>query len=177
MDRWLEYLYRDHSESELRDWASRLKMFRFFRAYGGHANDGDRLELALKYDDVDNLLSLLKSLGVSPVVYDEKPEQPVPGVKYSSDEFSAFPSLIKDTEWVGQPGVQTVFGAEQFIWCESGLVVVSISTGSYEVTTKDVEVAEKLEASWGDFQRIIVDPPRDTRHYICPKYFPDFFRA
>ena len=42
------YLIADHGEATLRDWAQRLRFFRFCRAVpGGHAADGDSLCLAL----------------------------------------------------------------------------------------------------------------------------------
>lgn len=47
---WHQYLYRRHSQEELRTWARRLRYFRFCRAIGGHANDGDRLLLALRHE-------------------------------------------------------------------------------------------------------------------------------
>lgn len=51
-DRWLRYLFESHSEATFRNWAQRLKLFRFFRAHGGHANDGDSLDVSFRYDGV-----------------------------------------------------------------------------------------------------------------------------
>ena len=175
MDRWARYLFYEHSETELRDWASRLGMFRFFRAYGGHANDADRLCLALRYDSVEALLALFASLGVSPTHYDDKPDQPIPGKRYRGDEFSAFPSLIRGTEWIEQPGHCHIFGVPVFVYCENGLVNVSVGHGGWSVTETHVKWAEELETHLGSVSQLIVDPPRDTKHYVCPKYYPDFF--
>lgn len=50
MSTWEHYLYERHSQEELHAWARRLRYFRFVRALGGHANDGDRLLLALRHD-------------------------------------------------------------------------------------------------------------------------------
>lgn len=55
---WEQYLYRGHSRDELAGWARRMRYFRFCRAYGGHANDGDRLLLALRYEDDADLHAL-----------------------------------------------------------------------------------------------------------------------
>lgn len=42
------YLVAAHGEATLRDWAGRLRYFRFCRAVpGGHAGDGDSLRVAL----------------------------------------------------------------------------------------------------------------------------------
>lgn len=39
--RWSRWSFEDHPEAELRRWARRLRLFRFVRAWGGHAIDGD----------------------------------------------------------------------------------------------------------------------------------------
>jgi hypothetical protein len=36
--RWEAWLYERHSRAELREWATRLRWFRYCRAIGGHAN-------------------------------------------------------------------------------------------------------------------------------------------
>jgi len=150
-------------------------MFRFFRAYGGHANDADRLCLALKYESVDALLALLASIGVFPTRHNSKPDQPIPGKPYRGDEFFAFPSLISGTEWIEQPGHCHVFGVPVFINCANGLVNVSVGHGGWAVTETHVKWAEELEAHLGVVENFLVDPPRDSRHCICPKYYPDYF--
>ena len=48
MDLWREYLLRTHPEATLKGWAKRLLLFRFCRAYGGHAIDGDSLDVAYR---------------------------------------------------------------------------------------------------------------------------------
>ena len=35
--------------------------------------------------------------------------------------------------------------------------------------------AEELEKELSELPLEIVDPPRDTKHYVCPKYHPDLF--
>lgn len=64
MDRWHDYLFRRHSEEELTTWARRLNLFRFCRAFGGHANDGDRLLLALVYHGQEDQEKLWRELGI-----------------------------------------------------------------------------------------------------------------
>ena len=175
MDRTRDYFFREHSEAELRDWASRLRLFRYFRAYGGHANDADSLDVAFRYDSEAELVRLLGRLGVQVRVFQERPPEPIPGERYSSEQYAAFPSLVTGTRWVEQPGHCTIFEKPVFIWCSSGSVTVSASAGSWNVTEDHVQAAEALEqkfASLGPFE--IIDPPRDTEHYCCPKYYPDW---
>ncbi|CAA0079972.1 Uncharacterised protein [Zhongshania aliphaticivorans] len=175
MDRWISYLYEQHSENELKNWASRLKYFRYFRAYGGHANDVDSLDIALKYETSESLLNIFGKLGIEPTIYLKKPEQPIPGKRYSLGEYNAFPCLIPATEWIKQPSHCVIFGVNVHVWCESDLIKVSASPSSYIVTAEHVESAEKLERHLGELKNNLIDPPRDTKHYICPRYHPNIF--
>ena len=118
MDRWTQYLFEGHSEMELRAWARRLKLFRFFRAYGGHANDGDSLDMAFAYKGEGQLESFFAKLGIELVKFDVQPPQAEIGVSYKGSMLEAVLALIP-------------------------------------------------------FDR--VDPPHDTRNYISPKHYPDYF--
>ncbi|WP_052733131.1 hypothetical protein [Hymenobacter terrenus] len=60
--RWLDYLFHRHPRAELRAWGRRLRYFRFCKAIGGHANDGDQLLAALRYADPADLRQLLMQL-------------------------------------------------------------------------------------------------------------------
>lgn len=174
MDRWRQYLFRPHSEDTLRGWAKRLSLFRFFRAYGGHANDADSLDVAFRYRSIEELESFLRSLGVKLVKYSERPPQPEPLVAYRADEFAKFPSVIQGTAWIRQPGHSIIAGQKVFIWCTAETVKISIS-GHYEVTEAEVAAAEAVEKELAVSGLERVDPPIDTKNYICPKYYPEFF--
>ena len=174
MDCWKSYLLQSHSEDTLRSWANRLSFFRFFRAYGGHANDGDSLDVAFRYRDIEQLRSFLATLGVSLVEYEDMPPQPEPGVSYPGDEFAKFPSLIPNTKWVQQPGHSIVADNRVFIWCGQDTVKISISDG-YWVTEKNVVSAEAVERALGASNLERIDPPANTRNYICPQHYPEYF--
>jgi len=102
-DRWRQYLFESHPEQTLRQWAKRLQKFRFFRAYGGHANDDDSLVVAFAYEDAADIHRFFLHLRVKLIVHAQKPSQPEPGISYSGDVYAAFPSLILGTSWVEQP--------------------------------------------------------------------------
>ena len=57
------HLFSDHAELTLRDWARRLRIFRFCRAFGGHANDGDSLEAAYGWGSEQELHRCLELAG------------------------------------------------------------------------------------------------------------------
>ncbi|MNR07326.1 hypothetical protein D3C85_1234420 [compost metagenome] len=174
MDQWTRYLFESHPEKTLRLWSQRLSLFRFFRAYGGHANDDDSLDVAYRYESFQELEKFLNFLGVNLIKYSEQSLQPQHGVSYKGDEFTNFPSLIAGTRWVQQPGHSIIAGQKVFIWCERGLIKISIGE-SYQVTEADVASAEMVEKLLFDSNLERIDPPFDTKHYICPKYHPTYF--
>jgi hypothetical protein len=175
MDKGDPYFFREHSQAELRGWAKRLKLFRYCRAYGGHANDGDSLEAAFSYDSAQDIKNFLDFLGVELVQHTTKPPQPEIGVSYPGNVFASFPQLIKETEWIEQPGHCQVMGIPVFAWCEKGKIRLSVSGGSYEVTGEHVANAESLEKVLLTAPLKVIDPPRDNKNCFCPKYYPGYF--
>jgi hypothetical protein len=63
--RQCRYLFEEHPPARLSGWAKRLTRFRFCRAYGGHANDGDTLRLLLRIGSREDALTLLAALGAA----------------------------------------------------------------------------------------------------------------
>jgi hypothetical protein len=175
MDRWKQYLFEEHSEAELRSWAKRLKFFRFFRAYGGHANDGDALNVAFAYQTTSELESFLTDLGIEIVMFDVEPPQPELWVSYCGDVLSKFPSLISGTTWMEQPGHCKIMGVAAFVWGYADRITISLSE-DYKVSEKTVVDAEKIEIALAGTSLQRVDPPKDTKNCICPKYYPDYFQ-
>lgn len=176
MDRWQQYLFESHPETVLREWAQRLAYFRFFRAFGGHANDGDSLDVAYRYETTEQLEAFLSALGVTLFRFEEKPPQAEIGVSYSGAEFAKFPSLIAGTEWIRQPGRCVIAEQPAFVWCANHLVKISVGA-DYAITAADVRAAEIIEQRLAKVALERVDPPLDSRNYVCPKYYPAYFTA
>lgn len=174
MNTWTRYLFESHPEATLRSWAKRLHLFRFFRAHGGHANDADSLDVAFRYRSIKELEAFFSFLGMELVRYTERPPQPEPGISYSGTEYDNFPSLIAETGWIRQPGHREISGAKVFIWCENGKITLSVGL-SDEITEEDVRSAEAIEAVIVSCPLARIDPPRDTDHYICPQFYPEYF--
>jgi len=63
--KWLSYLYREHRQAELEEWTRELRFFRYCRALGGHANDGDELVCSLRCPDPATQSRLLAALGLA----------------------------------------------------------------------------------------------------------------
>ncbi len=174
MDRWQAYLFQNHPESTLRAWAKRLHLFRFCRAYGGHANDGDSLDVAYRYEDFEQVSSFLDALGIKLVVHADRPPQPEPGKSYRGDVFAQFASLIPGTQWIEQPMDCQIAGQKVFAWCGRDQIKLSVRS-DYEVTEADVEAAATVEQALLQTSLEREDPPTDNKHCICPKYYPEYF--
>ena len=174
MDRWKQYLFESHSEATLVAWAKRLRLFRFFRAYGGHANDGDSLDVAYDYQDIRDLHRFFWHIQIPVVTFEEQPPQPEAGVSYPATEFAEFPSIIPGTHWIRQAGQCLIQGQRAFIWCDKSRIKISLG-GDYQVTDAHVDAAEAIEKVLVHAPLTRIDPPVDNQHCICPKYYPAYF--
>jgi hypothetical protein len=173
MDHWSRWLFQEHTEAELRGWARRLKVFRYVRSYGGHANDGDDLIAAFHYKSLEDLKAMLASVGISLYTYPDPPPQPEVGKSYRGDEFAAFPSLISGS-LTEQPKWQSIDGQRVYVWCHDGIARFSISE-PYEVNESCVQAAELVERALAELAAVRIEPPLDNKHCICPKYYPAYF--
>jgi hypothetical protein len=75
-----------------------------------------------------------------------------------------------------QPGRCKIMDVDAFVWCGADRIKISISEG-YAVTEKNVMDAEKIETALARLALERIDPPRDTKNCICPKYYPDYFNS
>lgn len=172
-DRKWQYLFERHSIDEVRSWNRRLQYFRYFRAYGGHANDEDSLDVAIRYHDSDDLLSVLSQLEIYPTIHSEAPPQPEFGVLYTPDDFNKFPSIVEGTRWIEQPGHTRLFGEPVFVWCKKDRIMISPAQNSLDVCESTVVAAEVIEPHLTKLRDRIFDPPRDTDHYLCEANYPN----
>jgi hypothetical protein len=174
--RWLSYLFETHAESTLRDWGRRLHLFRFVRASGGHANDGDQLLVSYRWASASELSDFFVRLDLPLVRHDRMPPQATTGITYSFNEITTFPSLIPGTQWIEQPKFRKIAGQPVFIWCSEDRINLSIA-GGYEVSEEDVQSAQCVEVALRDVCLPRVDPPVDRKHCVCPKYHPHLFET
>ncbi|WP_405590190.1 hypothetical protein [Streptomyces sp. NBC_01190] len=172
--RWESWLYGRHSRGQLGDWARRLRLFRYCRAVGGHANDGDTLQVAIRAETEAEVLAVFDLLGISPVVVPEDKGRPTPGVAYPAAEFLAFPNRIGQFPRLAQPGWTRIAGEDVFVYVHSARLELILSDG-YEVTERQVASAQNIEPVLEVLAERIIDPPTDNPHCVCAKYYPDLW--
>ena len=173
---WYHYLYQDHEKEKLESFARRLKLFRFCRAVGGHANDGDSLQVLYKFDSWEILEHFCRTHDIPLVKFSEKPPQPIPGQSYSHSEYTAFPSLIQGAEWVKQPSFCMLYGVKIHAWCSLTSLSISLHDG-FDVTDKNIADAEHIEKVLLSEPLLPFDPPVDNKRCICPKFHPYVFSS
>lgn len=178
--RWEAYLYERHSREQLRHWARSLAFFRFCRAFGGHANDGDCLRVALAVASEQHLCDLFAQLGIP---LERLPaDNPVPqvGVHYSGTEFARFiPAIAGFHPPIRQPRQVRIAGASVFVWGLAGRLELSMSDDDapYEVTARTVEQARAVEELLRPLAGACIDPPQEGRHCLSPKAHPELWSS
>ncbi|MFI6602365.1 hypothetical protein ACIBHX_39455 [Nonomuraea sp. NPDC050536] len=175
--RWTDYLYECHPPARLRAWARELAYFRFCRAYGGHANDGDHLLVSLQVETEVDLVRTLSVLDVPVRRLRPDHPQPVPGVAYSAAEFSRFPVAMPRFPGIGQPGHVEIAGQRAHVWSHGDRLNISVAdtVDHYSVTDAAVASARSIEALLAAVAGQVVDPPQDDRNCVCPRYYPDLW--
>ena len=182
---WERYLYEDHTRKQLADWARRLKYFRFCRAYGGHAGDGDQLIALLHTPDEPTLLATCATLGL--------PLQPMPSeAEAATVPLGDRPSSSRHFPHWQQPKRVEIDGARLFCWVTShapkgpdgkptgqALPALQFSLSDrdnvWAVTESTVREAELLETRLAALAAQLIDPPQDDRNCLCPKHYPEMF--
>ena len=175
--RWLAWLYETHSAVELRRWARQMQFFRFCRAQGGHANDGDRLMLTLRAPAEQDVIALFQHFGWTAQRFPLDPPQPQPGVAYTSEQYAQFPTLIREHPTLGQPGWQQILGHPCYGYVGNGLFALELQNpdNTWEVDERAVQAAIAVESLMAPLHDLIVDPPLNNRHCICPRFYPELF--
>lgn len=170
-DPWQEYLFKPQPEATIRDWARRLQLFRYLRAYGGMSNDADELMVVFLYQNMDELIGFFRFAGIPFVQHQEEPAQSYPG-RTVQDK-----SLIRGTKWTEQIGHCEIAGQKVFVWCTEDQIRIGISdTKAWTVYEAEVVRAEIVEKLLKDAPLPRLEPPRDDKHCICPKYYPEYFQ-
>lgn len=178
MDRFRTYLFETHAEDEIRRWATSLEYFRFCRAYGGHANDGDQFLAAIGYSTEYDFLTVLGSLGLSSNELPADNPQPIPDKPYSCEEFFRFKDDVDDFPNLEQIGHCEIVGNKCFVWAEKQILTLSVvgsAENPYELSESDFLRAQRIDARLETLAARVIDPPQDNRNCICPKHFPMYW--
>lgn len=141
-------------------WHTTLRVFRFHRAVGGHAHDGDMLEGRLAFSGEAELVALFERMGRPLVVLPPDAKVPTPGASYTLDEYEALRQPLRAFPKYEAPGRTRLFGVSVYVLVGAGDVAISLSGADgdpYVVTERDVENARAIEAGL-DAQGLLPPP-------------------
>lgn len=177
--RWNAYLHERHSRETLRDWARSLSFFRFCRAFGGHANDGDCLRAVFALASEAQLCEVFAQLGIPLERLPPDHPEPAIGVHYTGTEFMKFVPAARGYGLpLRQPGKVRMAGASVFAWVHPGRLDLSMSDDEpYDVTARTVREAQAVEALLRPLAAICIDPPQEGRNCLSPKAHPWLWAA
>lgn len=172
---WQRYFYDPHGPRTLARWARALHVFRFCRAQGGHAGDGDAFRAALRFESEPDLLVLLNALGIPATRLPADHPQPVPGQTYTGAEYAAFVHAVRAYPSVAQPGNVHLGGAPAHVWIYDASLQLSVSDADdvWSVSEAAFEAARAVETVLAPHARRVIDPPLASRNCLCPAYHPD----
>jgi hypothetical protein len=109
------------------------------------------------------------------------PDEPtaVPGKKYAANEFRKFRTRVKQFPDIMQPGHVRLFNVPVFVSVHDGRLELNIfdQDNRYVVTDRSIDGARVVEAAIAPLASSLIEPPLDDKHCICPKYYPEFWRA
>lgn len=175
---WERYLFERHSRAELSAWARSLRYFRFCRAIGGHSGqDGDQLVVAIRAQSEHEITEIFGLLGIPLQRLPPDNPTPQPGVAYTGTEFAAFLPEIAAFPHLQQPSHVRLAGAKAHAWVHGGRLEITIADeiSPYDVSAQAVESARHVEPLLAPLASQIIDPPLNSHHCICPRFYPEFW--
>jgi hypothetical protein len=176
-----EWLFRDHSVTEIQGWVNQIHYFYFVRAWGGMNNDGDRFEAKFSYKSKSDLIELAEKLGITLNILPKDTPQPIPGVSYPADEFWKFKRVIRRFPDLEQPGTTNINSLPCHIYVGDDSFEVSVSGNqdgnAYAVTNEDFEICKKLEGFFDELNLIYEKDLTIENNAGCvsPKKYPELF--
>lgn len=166
-NRSTDYMFREHSPDELLAWTKRLDFFRYMRAAGGIANDGDTLLACIKVEKSTLPSSILKILGfpllpADALLIDQRPTKMDSVLMEKGLRSNILPKKFLFFE-----------GQEGFIW----LSICGASGDRYKVTEADVTFAEEVEQKLKTLLISFEIPPYKSMACFSEKNYPEYFQG
>ncbi len=172
--------FHDVSLDQLTRWAKQIKIFRLVASKGYNKESCDTLLVRLRYDSPADFLSLLATLGVPANKLTPGSIQPRVGGTYTAKQAQQFEYPIDDVPGYRQPGICQLGQHYLLIWADRGVVKITYSHErgpSDYVGDLDVANAASLEQFLLPLADKLIDPPVDSEHCFCPKYYPYAFKS
>ncbi|EFC46149.1 predicted protein [Naegleria gruberi] len=153
-------MYRFHSKEELVSWTNRMRYFRFVRAYGGHANDGDTLLAKFSFETTQKVSEFLQSLGV-----------------HEGKDIINNKNFTEDGFWRDLRNRDSIF-----LWITKEPPTVTLHVQNkencYEVKEDEVVRAIEIESLLDEFtEKSPINPPKPSNLCFCKENYPEEFES
>lgn len=172
------WIFENHDKDTLSRWVSSLKLFRFVRAWGGHANDGDQFILLIDYNGIEELKSALHELGAELRTIPEGYPRPVPGVSYKWEEYRKFKNEIYEHPGYEQPGKVYLLNREVYVFIRDELIQIQVRDieNPYIVTEDTFQYCMKLEDYLLQCKSLTFSKANDNKaNYLSEVLYPELF--
>lgn len=164
MSKLESYMFREHSASELVAWTRRLSYFRFVRASGGLANDGDFLLAEIPLTPELTLLNLLTNFGW---VIDSARTEMLESLP--EERWNRINARMEDPVLFQNPNIHVSIFKQKGLRIE----IFGAAGDPYSVTNTDVVLAEAVEVLMKPLNFNFVES--DHRYRFSAKTFPTYF--
>lgn len=163
------YMFSSINSNTLEYAVNRLQYFRYIRAHGGHANDGDSIAMTIEINQPKEFLMFLSQIGAESISYKKLDESKF----HSIDTRLALKCL----------GLLDIINAYEVgkIWMslkidDKRMISLEMASG-YEVTREILTIASRIEELARELNALLVDPPKykDNKRCVCPKYYNEIF--
>lgn len=172
-------LFRSYPQDVLRDWALSLRHFRVVLDHGGMLGGGDRLLLQLKvHHGKGQFERIFKALGASLPLESSAPAEPA-DMHAAGTQSPTGANLPKESRYV-EPEVLKTFlvrGVEVQSYRSAMRLELWIADREkpFDVSQTAVDEARSIEHLFDSLADILIDPPQDSPHCVCPRYYPSLW--
>lgn len=178
--RWEAYLYETHTRELFSEIARRFRYFRFCRGKDGHGPDasGDSLLVSLRVDSEADLQRIFQSLEIPLIAIQPGEEVAQPGKSYTGEEYAKLVKPLYRFPQFREIGWTSIRGAKVFVYLAKTLTIsVTDPEDVWSVTEPAFRVAESLEPLIALVADAVIDPPKDDKYCVCPKYYPELWQV
>lgn len=157
-------LFRIYPQDALRNWALSLRHFRVVLDHGGMTGGGDRLVVLLKSDYGEGQLErVFRALGAF-----LPGDHAAQGTKRPAEKRHVAPEVPETflVQGVEVQSFRSAMGLE--LW-------ISDRDKPFDVSQRAVDEAKSIEHLFDALADLVIDPPRDDAHCVCPKYYPSLW--
>ncbi|MBB4034497.1 hypothetical protein GGR21_000382 [Dysgonomonas hofstadii] len=174
-------LFQNNTKEEVIRWARNLEFFHYMRDRGGHNCEGDSFCVYLKYNDRNDLIAKLSTIGIEPKPLAEGFIAFDPFESYSFDDLDKLKITIAQFPDLEQPQHVEILGYKVHVWVLNNRFEISVSGTRdgqvYKVSEDDFQVCLHLEEQFRKlgWKSILDEEIKSHSHCVSKEIYPELF--